>query len=105
MCIRDRFMVRLTAEIVRKLAEIFQMLSDETRLRILRTLEKKELCVSDIAKETGVSQSAVSHQLRVLRQTDLVRSQRKGKNIYYRIADGHVFSIVRDGLEHVTEER
>jgi len=99
------FMVKLTADIVRKLAEIFQMLSDETRLRILRTLEKKELCVSDIAKETGVSQSAVSHQLRVLRQTDLVRSQRKGKNIYYRIADGHVFSIVRDGLEHVTEER
>jgi len=98
-------MVKLTADIVRKLAEIFQMLSDETRLRILRTLEKKELCVSDIAKETGVSQSAVSHQLRVLRQTDLVRSQRKGKNIYYRIADGHVFSIVRDGLEHVTEER
>jgi len=98
-------MVRLTAEIVRKLAEIFQMLSDETRLRILRTLEKRELCVSDIAKETGVSQSAISHQLRVLRQTDLVRSQRKGKNIYYRIADGHVFSIVRDGLEHVTEEK
>jgi len=99
------FMVRLTAEIVRKLAEIFQMLSDETRLRILRTLEKRELCVSDIAKETGVSQSAISHQLRVLRQTDLVRSQRRGKNIYYRIADGHVFSIVRDGLEHVTEEK
>jgi len=98
-------MVRLTAEIVRKLAEIFQMLSDETRLRILRTLEKRELCVSDIAKETGVSQSAISHQLRVLRQTDLVRSQRRGKNIYYRIADGHVFSIVRDGLEHVTEEK
>lgn len=98
-------MVRLTAEVVRKLAEIFQMLSDETRLRILRTLEKRELCVSDIAKETGVSQSAISHQLRVLRQTDLVRSQRKGKNIYYRIADGHVFSIVRDGLEHVTEEK
>jgi len=98
-------MVKLTADIVRKLAEIFQMLSDETRLRILRTLEKKELCVSDIARETGVSQSAVSHQLRVLRQTDLVRSQRKGKRIYYRIADGHVFSIVRDGLEHVTEEK
>ena len=98
-------MVRLTAEVVRKLAEIFQMLSDETRLRILRTLEKRELCVSDIAKETGVSQSAISHQLRVLRQTDLVRSQRRGKNIYYRIADGHVFSIVRDGLEHVTEEK
>ena len=98
-------MVKLTADIVRKLAEIFQMLSDETRLRILRTLEKRELCVSDIAKETGVSQSAISHQLRVLRQTDLVRSQRRGKNIYYRIADGHVFSIVRDGLEHVTEEK
>jgi len=99
------FMPALTANHVRKLAEIFKVLSDETRLRILRTLEKEELCVTDIVKRTKVSQSAVSHQLRVLRQMDLARSQRKGKNIYYRIADGHVFSIVRDGLEHVTEEK
>jgi len=99
------FMAASDADLIRKLAEIFQVLSDETRIRILRTLEKRELCVSDIVKMTEVSQSAVSHQLRILRQTDLVRSQRRGRNIYYRIADGHVFSIVRDGLDHVTEER
>lgn len=93
------------ADLVRKLAEIFQVLSDETRLRIIRALEKQELCVSDIVKKTGVSQSAVSHQLRILRQIDLVRSQRRGRNIYYRIADGHVFSVIRDGVEHVMEER
>lgn len=99
------FMATSTSDRIRKLAEIFQVLSDGTRLKILRTLEKKELCVSDIVENTGVSQSAVSHQLRILRQTDLVRRQRQGKNIYYRIADGHVFSIIRDALNHVTEER
>lgn len=93
------------ADLNRKLAEVFQVLSDETRLKILRTLQKKELCVSDIVNATEVSQSAVSHQLRVLRQMDLVRSQRRGKNVYYRIANGHVFSMIRDGLDHVTEER
>ena len=98
-------MTTSAADLIRKLAEIFQVLSDETRLRIIRTLEKQELCVSDIVKKTGVSQSAVSHQLRILRQIDLVRSQRKGRNIYYRIADGHVFSVIRDGVEHVMEER
>jgi len=98
-------MTTSAADLIRKLAEIFQVLSDETRLRIIRALEKQELCVSDIVKKTGVSQSAVSHQLRILRQIDLVRSQRKGRNIYYRIADGHVFSVIRDGVEHVMEER
>jgi len=99
------FMATSAVDLIRKLAEIFQVLSDETRLRIIRALEKQELCVSDIVKKTGVSQSAVSHQLRILRQIDLVRSQRRGRNIYYRIADGHVFSVIRDGVEHVMEER
>ena len=92
-------------DVVRKLAQIFLVLSDETRLRIIRALEKKELCVSDIVEKTSVSQPAVSHQLRILRQMDLVRTQRKGKNIYYRIADGHVFCILKDGLDHVEEKR
>jgi len=93
------------AEVIRKLAQIFQVLSDETRLRIIRTLEKRELCVSDIVKRTGFSQPAVSHQLRTLRQMDLVRPRRMGKNIYYRIADEHVFSVIKDGLDHVMEKK
>jgi len=93
------------AEIIRKLAQIFQVLSDETRLRIIRTLGERELCVSDIVKMTSFSQPAVSHQLRTLRQMDLVRSRRMGKNIYYRIADKHVFSVIKDGLDHVTEKK
>ncbi len=98
-------MVKSDDEVIGKLAQIFQVLSDQTRLKVIRTLEKQELCVSDIMERTGASQSAISHQLRILRQMDLVRSQRRGKNIYYRIADGHVFSLIKDGLNHVTEKR
>jgi ArsR family transcriptional regulator len=90
---------------IRRLSELFQVLSDETRLKIIQALEKRELCVSDIAKRVGVSQPAVSHQLSTLRQTDLVREQRVGQRIYYRIADGRIFCIIRDGLDHVKEER
>ncbi len=87
-----------------KLGELFQVLSDPSRLRIIQSIEKKELCVSDIVNNTGMSQPAVSHQLRILRQMDLVRTQRVGRKIVYRIADGHVFSIIRDGVEHLKEK-
>ena len=87
-----------------KLGELFQVLSDPSRLRIIQSIEKKELCVSDIVNNTGMSQPAVSHQLRILRQMDLVRTQRVGRNIMYRISDGHVFSIIRDGVEHLVEK-
>ena len=87
-----------------KLGELFQVLSDPSRLRIIQSIEKKELCVSDIVNNTGMSQPAVSHQLRILRQMDLVRTQRVGRKIVYRISDGHVFSIIRDGVEHLVEK-
>jgi DNA-binding transcriptional ArsR family regulator len=90
---------------IRRLSGLFQVLSDETRLKIIQALEKRELCVSDIAKRVGVSQPAVSHQLSTLRQTDLVRERRVGQRIYYRIADARIFCIIRDGLDHVKEER
>jgi len=92
-------------ERIRRLSGLFRVLSDETRLKIIQALEKRELCVSDIAKRVGVSQPAVSHQLSSLRQMDLVREQRVGQRIYYRIADGHIFCIIRDGIDHVKEER
>lgn len=98
-------MKRADPETMRKLSEIFKVLSDETRLNILKGLEKGELCVSDIARNSSVSQPAISHQLRILRQMDLVRERREGQRIYYRIADRHVFSIIKDGLDYVIEER
>jgi len=97
-------MVKSDDKVIEKLAQIFQVLSDQTRLKVIRTLEKQELCVSEIMERTGASQSAISHQLMILRQMDLVRSQRRGKNIYYRIADGHVFSLIKNGLDHVMEK-
>jgi ArsR family transcriptional regulator len=92
-------------EYLRKMADIFQVLADKTRLRIFKVLDKKELCVSDIAKKLDMTQSAISHQLRILRQADLVRTQRKGKKVFYRIADKHVFCIIKDCLDHVKERK
>ena len=87
-----------------RLGELFQVLSDPSRLRIIQSLEKQELCVSDIVERTEISQPAVSHQLRILRQMDIVRTQRAGRKIFYRIADGHMFSIIRDGIDHLKEK-
>jgi len=99
------FMPRGDSETLRKLSGVFQVLSDETRLRIIQALEKRELSVSDIAKTLNVSQPAISHQLRTLRQMDLVRERRVGQRVYYRIADKHIFRIIEDGLDHVRERR
>ncbi|MFQ5406784.1 MAG: ArsR/SmtB family transcription factor [Candidatus Micrarchaeia archaeon] len=88
-----------------KVAETFSVFADETRLKIFEALEKRELCVFEICEKTGVSQSAVSHQMGILRKMDLVRSQKRGQKVYYRIADGHILCIVRDCLEHVLEKK
>jgi ArsR family transcriptional regulator len=93
----------MSADVLTKVAETFRIFGDETRLRIFQTLEKKERCVSEIAEKVGMSPSAISHQLRILRQADLVRTQKRGKEVYYRIADGHVKCIIDDCLEHVME--
>ena len=105
MSILAYIVVETDPETLRKLRDIFRVLSDETRLRILQALEKRELYVSDIAKKSKVSQPAVSHQLRILRQMDLVREHRVGQRVYYRIADSHIFYIIKDGLDHVKEKR
>ncbi|NPV93160.1 MAG: winged helix-turn-helix transcriptional regulator [Firmicutes bacterium] len=85
------------------LAELFKTLGDPTRVRLLYALMKKELCVCDLAAVTGASESAVSHQLRVLRTHKLVRFRREGKVLYYTLADNHVVKLFGQGLEHVTE--
>ena len=85
------------------LADLFKTFGDPTRIRILYTLAAGELCVCDIAEVLSMTQSAISHQLRVLKQMSLVRFRRDGKTVYYSLADGHVETILAQGLEHINE--
>ncbi|MGN0948141.1 MAG: ArsR/SmtB family transcription factor [Megasphaera sp.] len=93
----------LSKEYIQPLADVFKVLGDPTRLRILRLLMKGEVCVRDIAENLGMGQSAVSHQLRILRDARLVQFRRDGKTVYYSLADAHVFTLLDVGLEHVAE--
>ena len=90
-------------ELLYDLAELFKMFGDSTRVKILYALLKQELCVCDIAKLLDVTQSAVSHQLRVLKNGKLVRFRRDGKALYYSLADEHVVRILAQGMEHIEE--
>lgn len=85
------------------LAELFKIFGDPTRVKILYTLLESEKCVQDIADTIGMSQSSVSHQLRILKQSQLVRFRREGRTIYYSLADDHVLTIMNQGLEHIQE--
>ena len=87
-----------------RLADLFKVFGDPTRIRILYALSVEELCVQDIADRLSMTQSAISHQLRVLKQMSLVKFRRDGKTIFYSLADSHVDTIMNQGLEHVTEE-
>lgn len=90
-------------ETLYNLAELFKVFGDPTRIRILYTLTRQELCVQDIADALSMTQSAISHQLRILKQMSLVKFRREGKTIYYSLADDHVSTIMSQGLEHVCE--
>lgn len=90
-------------EILYDLAELFKIFGDSTRIKILYVLFASELCVCDIAQLLGMSQSAISHQLRALKQSKLVRYRREGKQVFYALADGHVRTILDQGMEHVAE--
>ena len=85
------------------LAELFKMFGDSTRIGIIWALSQKELCVCDIARLLNMAQSAISHQLRLLRTAGLVRARRAGKSVFYSLDDDHVHSIFKQGLDHVTE--
>ncbi|MBR5407103.1 MAG: helix-turn-helix transcriptional regulator [Lachnospiraceae bacterium] len=85
------------------LADFFKVFADCTRIRILCTLLCGEMCVSDIGQALQMTQSAISHQLRVLKQAKLVKNRREGKTIYYSLSDGHIISILSQGLEHIEE--
>ena len=87
-------------ETLGRIAELFKGFADPTRVHILYLLAEKEQCVTDIADQVELSQSAISHQLRLLRQMHLIKSRREGKNMHYSLADDHVKTIVLMGLEH-----
>lgn len=90
-------------EVLDHIAELFKGFADSTRVHILSLLVERELCVTDIAEAVDLSQSAISHQLRILKQMHLIKFRREGKNILYSLADDHVKTILQMGLEHVLE--
>ena len=91
-------------ELLYDLAELFKVFGDSTRIRILFVLLEAEVCVCDLAAALNMTQSAVSHQLRILKQSKLVKSRREGKSIFYSLADGHVKTIIDQGWEHIEED-
>lgn len=91
--------------VVQALADLFSILGDPTRVRIVDALSEGELCVCDIAEHVGLSESAVSHQLRLMRTMRVVRGRREGRCVYYTLDDQHILSLFQQGLRHVSEDR
>ena len=96
-------MNKLKEEQVIDLSELFKIFGDSTRIKIIESLLEEELCVNDISKKTNVSQSAVSHQLRILKTSKLVKYRKDSNLIYYSLADNHVKEIFELGCEHINE--
>lgn len=91
----------LSDETVYDMADLFKVFSDSTRLKILYTLLESDMCVGDLVKALDMKQSAVSHQLRILRQNDIVKFRKSGKAIIYSLDDSHIFEILSQGLSHL----
>ena len=85
------------------LAELFKVFGDSTRIRILYLLFESEMCVCDIAQLLGMTQSAISHQLQMMKKSKLVKYRRQGKTVFYSLADAHVRAIIGQGMEHISE--
>ena len=102
--LQQRVMETMPAETqLYDLAELFKIFGDSTRIRILFVLFEAEVCVCDLAQVLNMTQSAVSHQLKILKQNRLVKSRREGKSIFYSLADDHVRTIMAMGQEHIEE--
>ena len=93
----------LDPEVIGEIAELFKGFADPTRVKILTLLLDQEVCVTCLAEEIGISQSAVSHQLQILKQMRLIKYRREGRSMLYSLADDHVEIILKTGLEHVME--
>ncbi len=91
------------SDLMQDLANLFKVLGDFTRVRILQALHASELCVCDLVDILQMSQSAVSHQLRVLRTSKIVKYRKEGKNVFYSLDDQHVYSLLSIGLDHIQE--
>ena len=94
-----------TDELLTDLSDLFKLFADTTRVKIMYALFESEMCVCAIAELLGMTQSAISHQLKTLKDANLVANRRDGKTIYYFLADDHVRSIIAQGFEHLIEER
>ena len=108
VCVHQEIVDFVTADMPEEeklydLAELFKVFGDSTRIKILYVLFEKEMCVCDIAELLHMTQSAISHQLRVLKQSQLVKFRREGKTVYYSLADSHVRTIINQGMEHIEE--
>lgn len=90
-------------ELIKELADFYKVFGDATRVKILCVLLETEMCVCDLAELLEMTQSAISHQLRVLKQMKLVKNRREGKTVYYSLADGHIQNIISQGMEHIQE--
>ena len=90
-------------ELLFDLAELYKIFGDSTRIKILYLLFEEELCVCDIAAALGMTLSAISHQLRILKGAKLIKFRKEGKSVIYSLADDHVFHILAQGMEHITE--
>ena len=102
--LKDRIMGRIPEEgKLSDLASFFKVFGDVTRVRILYALLCSEMCVCDLAQTLDMTQSAISHQLRVLKQMKLVTNRREGKTVFYSLADGHIRTIINQGMEHIQE--
>lgn len=86
-----------------KLSNLFKVISDPTRIKILYAIEKQELCVCDISVILNMTQSAISHQLKTLKMAGLVKSRKEGKTVFYQLADAHVQTLFRQSLDHIKE--
>lgn len=109
VAVHEELLRKVTAEMPKEeelydLAELFKVFGDSTRIRILFVLFEAEVCVCDLAQALHMTQSAVSHQLKILKQAKLVTSRREGKSVFYSLADGHVRTIIGQGLEHIEEQ-
>ncbi len=99
----DEVSVMPDEELLYDLADLFKVFGDTTRIKILYALMAQDLCVADLAEAIGATQSAVSHQLRTLKQSRLVRAKRDGKNVIYSLSDGHVHTMLAQGMTHICE--
>jgi len=96
---------KLADDVVYDLAELFKTMGDPTRIKILYALKERELCVCDLSELLDMSSSAISHQLRILRNNKLVKYRKEGRSVYYSLDDDHVMCLFGQGLEHVLERK